>query len=40
MTFLTGILVGLMIGITLMCLLSIIDDEDEEFEIDVEENKE
>lgn len=36
MEFFSGILVGLIIGVVIMCLLSIIDDEDD-LELDIEE---
>lgn len=40
MEFFSGMLAGLIIGVIIMCLLQAIPDEDDEFEIDVEEKKE
>lgn len=37
MEFFSGLLVGLIIGVIIMCLLQAIPDEDDEFEIDIEE---
>lgn len=37
MEFFSGIMCGLMIGIILMCILQAIPDEDDEFEMDIEE---
>ena len=37
MEFFSGILVGLIIGVVMMCLLSVIPDEEDEFEMDIEE---
>lgn len=39
MDFFSGIMCGLIIGVILMCILQAIPDEDDEFEIDVEEEK-
>lgn len=39
MEFFSGIMCGLMIGIILMCILQAIPDEDDEFEMDIEEKK-
>lgn len=39
MDFFSGIMCGLMIGVILMCILQAIPDEDDEFEIDIEEEK-
>ncbi len=38
MEFFSGILLGLIIGVVMMCLLSIIDDEDD-LELDIEEEE-
>ena len=37
MDFFSGIMCGLMIGVTLMCILQAIPDDDGEFEMDIEE---
>lgn len=37
MEFFSGILVGLIIGVVMMCLLSVIPNEEDEFEMDIEE---
>ena len=37
MDFFSGIMCGLMIGVILMCILQAIPDEDDEFEMDIEE---
>lgn len=37
MDFIGGIVCGLMIGVTLMCILQAIPNEDDEFEMDIEE---
>jgi len=39
MDFFSGIMCGLMIGVTLMCILQAIPDEDDELEMYVEEEK-
>lgn len=39
MDFFSGIMCGLMIGVILMCILQAIPDEDDEFEMDIEEKK-
>lgn len=39
MEFFSGMLAGLIIGVIIMCILQVIPDEDDEFEIDVEEEK-
>ena len=39
MAFFSGFIIGLMIGVILMCLLAIIEDEDEDLEIELEEVK-
>lgn len=39
MEFFSGIMVGLIIGIVVMCLMAIIPDEDNEFEMDIEEEE-
>ena len=38
MDFFSGIMCGLMIGVILMCILQAIPDEDDEFEMDIEED--
>lgn len=41
MDFFSGLLVGLIIGVIIICLLQAIPDEDDELEMDIEEeNKE
>lgn len=37
--FFSGVMVGLIIGIVVMCLMAIIPDEEDDFEIDIEEEK-
>lgn len=37
MDFFGGILIGLIIGVILMCILQAIPDDDGEFEMDIEE---
>lgn len=37
MAFFSGVLIGLIIGITIMCVLAVIPDDDGEFEMDIEE---
>lgn len=39
MEFFSGVMVGLIIGVIIICILQVIPDEDDEFEIDVEEEK-
>lgn len=39
MAFFSGFIIGLMVGVILMCLLAIIEDEDDELEMYVEEEK-
>lgn len=39
MGFFSGVMVGLIIGIVVMCLMAIIPDEDDEFEMDIEEEE-
>lgn len=36
MAFFSGFIIGLMVGVILMCLLAIIEDDDDELEIDIE----
>jgi hypothetical protein len=40
MEFFSGILIGLIIGFTIMCVLAVIPDDEDEFEMDIEEEKE
>lgn len=37
MDFIGGIVCGLMIGVTLMCILQAIPDDEDDFEMDIEE---
>lgn len=37
MDFFSGMLIGLIIGFTIMCVLSVIPDDEDEFEMDIEE---
>lgn len=39
MAFFTGVMVGLIIGVAVMCLMAIIPDENEDLEMYVEEKK-
>ena len=39
MEFFSGVMVGLIIGVVVMCLMAIIPDEEDGFEIEVEEEK-
>lgn len=39
MAFFSGFIIGLMVGVILMCLLAIIEDDDDELEMYVEEEK-
>lgn len=39
MAFFSGFIIGLMVGVILMCLLSIVEDNDDELEMYVEEEK-
>ena len=39
MAFFSGFIIGLMVGVILMCLLAIIEDNDDELEMYVEEEK-
>ena len=39
MAFFTGVMVGLIIGVVVMCLMAIIPNEDDDFEIEAEEEK-
>lgn len=39
MEFFSGILIGLIIGLTIMCVLAVIPDDEDEFEMDIEEEE-
>lgn len=39
MDFIGGIVCGLVIGVTLMCILQAIPDDEDEFEMDIEEEE-
>ena len=39
MAFFSGFIIGLMVGVILMCVLAIIEDDDDELEMYVEEEK-
>ena len=39
MEFFGGVMTGLIIGVVVMCLMAIIPDEDDEFEMDIEEEE-
>lgn len=39
MEFFSGVMVGLIIGVAVMCLMAIIPDEEDDFEIEAEEEK-
>ena len=39
MEFFSGVMVGLIIGVVVMCLMAIIPDEDDDFEMDIEEEE-
>lgn len=39
MEFIGGIVCGLMIGVVLMCILQAIPDDEDEFEMDIEEEE-
>lgn len=39
MEFFSGILIGLIIGLTIMCVLAVIPDDDGEFEMNIEEEE-
>ena len=39
MEFFSGVMVGLIIGVVVMCLMAIIPDEDDDLEMYVEEKK-
>lgn len=39
MEFFSGVMIGLIIGVVVMCLMAIIPDEDDDFEMDIEEKK-
>lgn len=40
MQFFGGVLVGILIGLTIMCVLAVIPDDEDKIEIDIEEEKE
>ena len=39
MEFFSGVMTGLIIGVVVMCLMAIIPDEDDDYEMDREEEK-
>lgn len=39
MEFFSGLMTGLIIGVVVMCLMAIIPDEDDDFEMDIKEEE-
>lgn len=39
MEFFGGVLVGILIGLTIMCVLAVIPDDEDDFEMDIEEEE-
>ena len=39
MEFFSGVMTGLIIGVVVMCLMAIIPDEGDDFEMDIEEEE-